>query len=238
MRCGLAAMMMFAATVLAQHQPGGVELEISDGLVTLNVRGAGVEQTVRELAAQAGFDLVVSGEVRGSVNSSLQAVTLGRAIDELLRDHSFVWLQDPGGFGCRDTLWVYGEGDSGPVARWFHDRRPADVDDRLDLIESLSRTYPDDAIGQLQGMLYDERVEIREAAIRSLAEFDSADAAAVLALALADSDPGVRQDVVDALGDMDNSAAAQYLLQALGDPDELVRAVAAERLAELAQTVQ
>ena len=88
----------------------------------------------------------------------------------------------------------------------------------------------------LIGALKDTNVEVRRAAVRSLANFEDRSAAPALREALRDSDAEVRASAVEALGDMHDAASADAIAALIKDPHRDVRSHAIEALTDLELT--
>lgn len=91
-------------------------------------------------------------------------------------------------------------------------------------------------ITALIGVLKDPNVEVRRAAVKSLAGFEDRAAAAGLRESLQDSDAEVRAAAVEGLGDMHDIASADAIAALLKDPNREVRAHAVESLTDLELT--
>jgi beta-lactamase regulating signal transducer with metallopeptidase domain len=88
----------------------------------------------------------------------------------------------------------------------------------------------------LIGALKDTNVEVRRAAVRSLANFEDRSAAPALRESLRDSDAEVRASAVEALGDMHDAASADAIAALIKDPHRDVRSHAIEALTDLELT--
>lgn len=85
----------------------------------------------------------------------------------------------------------------------------------------------------LMGVLKDPDVEVRRAAVRSLANFEDPSTAPALREALRDADAEVRANAVEALGNIHDAASADAIAALLKDPNKDVRAHAIDALTEL-----
>ena len=85
----------------------------------------------------------------------------------------------------------------------------------------------------LAAALVDDTVQVRLAAIESLAAIGSVDAALALQMALRDPAPRVREATVDALQEIGGATALALLEQARADPVDYVREAATEAIERL-----
>ena len=88
-------------------------------------------------------------------------------------------------------------------------------------------------VAALMSVLKDPDIEVRRAAIRSLANFEDPAAIPALREALRDSDAEVRSNAVEALGNLHDAASADAIAALIKDPNREVRANAIEALTEL-----
>jgi HEAT repeat protein len=106
-----------------------------------------------------------------------------------------------------------------------NDERPTAMDD-----PGVVRR--EQALAEVRVMLWDEDLEVREAALDVFLELRVQDTA-TLSLLVTDADAEMRQSVVDALTDMGGPVAESLLQNATYDPHPAVRQAALEGLEEL-----
>jgi beta-lactamase regulating signal transducer with metallopeptidase domain len=92
-------------------------------------------------------------------------------------------------------------------------------------------------VAALMSVLKDPDVEVRRAAIRSLANFEDPATVAAFREALHDSDAEIRSAAVEALGNLHDAASADAIAALIKDPNKDVRANAIEALTDLELTV-
>jgi beta-lactamase regulating signal transducer with metallopeptidase domain len=88
----------------------------------------------------------------------------------------------------------------------------------------------------LIGALKDANVEVRRAAVRSIANFEDRSAIPALREALRDADAEVRAHAIEALGDLHDAASADAIAALIKDPNRDVRSHAIEALTDLELT--
>jgi beta-lactamase regulating signal transducer with metallopeptidase domain len=88
-------------------------------------------------------------------------------------------------------------------------------------------------VAALMSVLKDSDIEVRRAALRSLANFEDPAAIPALREALRDSDAEVRSNAVEALGNLHDAASADAIAALIKDPNREVRANAIEALTDL-----
>ena len=109
---------------------------------------------------------------------------------------------------------------------------------RLDLKHSVGQLADTGRIvAALLSVLKDPDVEVRRAAVRSLANFEDPATVAAFREALHDSDAEIRSAAVEALGNLHDAASADAIAALIKDPNKDVRANAIEALTDLELTV-
>jgi HEAT repeat protein len=213
---------------------------VEEGVVTVNIAGASLEEVLNEIRAQSRIRLVLHGSRPETISAEFQAVPLDEALRRLIKANFLllyspdghlveVWvLRDPGERilsgerGALDSL--IGELQRGePAQRW----RAA-----LALGEFKNEQALAPGIGALEG---DDAPEVRQAAISALEDLGGQQAIAALAAAVSgDSDDSVRLSAVEALARLGGPEAVEPLTRALrADAEFLVRYEALVNLAEL-----
>ena len=108
------AALLLAATMVAWDFHGAVaveppvtamqdlQVEFRDGLLTLQARDVPLDDILRAIGANAGFDVVVKGDHSAPVSRSFSALALEEGLRRLLGGTSFVMFY--GGTGGADRL--------------------------------------------------------------------------------------------------------------------------------------
>ena len=225
-------------------------VRFADGVLTVQVRDASVEELVEEVARQSGLNIVWYGTISERITLDFQGLSLDQALTRILRQHSFALASARPG-----KLWIIPKGAEGssPQAAAANEREgrdflPEESTDLMLLIAALrsedswEREEAVEALGEIGGpesaqilgvALKDEDEDVRQAAIAALAHIGGDQSAQVLAIALEDEDEWFREEAVEALGEIGGDRAIRLLEQALSDEYEGVRDTAEELLEEL-----
>ncbi len=225
-------------------------VRFADGVLTVKVHDASVEELVEEVARQSGLNIVWYGTISDRITLDFQRLTLDQALARILRQHSFALASARPG-----KLWIIPKGAEGSpsqaAATNESEREDVLQDESLDITlliaalrseDSWEREEAVEALGELGGpesaqflgvALKDEDEDVRQAAIAALAQIGGDQAARVLAVALEDEDEWVREEAVEALGEIGGDSAIRLLEEALSDEYEGVRDTAEELLEEL-----
>jgi hypothetical protein len=213
--------------------PSALEVRVSQGLVTLEARGARLEDVLRALATRAGFELELRGDLSATVTRSFTDVPLDRAIQRLVRGQSlgFVYAPDAAGVRLRE-LWVIASAPAAPVvARPGGPERAA----QLRRIGALAARRDAPALGALAATLAgDADPFLRARAAAALSQTRQPEASRALEAALGDRDASVRIQAVRGLVLLAREQAVDPVGRLLAtDPDARVRRTAAYSLGAL-----
>ncbi len=235
-------------------------VRIANGLLTVKVHDASVEELVEEVARQSGLNIVWYGTISERITLDFQGLALDQALARILRYHSFALAfsrtgEGPSNFPRPRKLWIIPRGAEGspPQATAASESEQEDLlqEESTDIMlliaalrseDSWEREEAVEALGELGGpesaqflgvALTDEDEDVRQAAIAALAHIGGDQAAQVLAVALEDEDEWFREEALEALGEIGGDSAIRLLEQALSDEYEGVRDTAEELLKEL-----
>lgn len=270
-RVGAAAAFLGAALIWAtpdasagapvRAEPGGVQAEVRDGLLTLDARDAPLDSVLRAIGEQAGFDVVIEGNLGMPVSRSFAALPLGQGIRHVMGGTSYVMTYGGSGeAGGPRLLRAYGLGESGtgaeevswPEVRIVPDPTQADMEawilERLTRadrgarivavrrVERLEHAVALDIAAQVLGQDGDPVVRGQAAAV--LGRLGGDRAAGLLEAALEDADASVRRQAAHAMGALDGDEAIHDLGRVLlRHPDREVRLIALESLASASDEV-
>jgi len=203
--------------------PATDEVAVREGLLSVNLRGAPIADVLLAIGTQAGFEVIIRGDLSAPVTWSFTDLPLDKGIRRLLDDSSLIMVYAPsrGRAEPRPLLKVIALGASGNAAAGT---------------ASLTRTMPGNNTEVSQETvsvsLSDDR-EDRLRAVQRLAIVPDAAATKGLTLLLSqDDDPLIRQIAAIALGNVGGAHAQAALMAALQDEDGLVRERAIQALAK------
>jgi hypothetical protein len=228
---------------------GDIQVEFRDGFLTLEAREASLDDVLRAIGEEAGFKVVIKGDLSALVSQSFSGLPLNRGLRQLAGRLSFVMsygasgrlqhltlLRDAtageGAAPAPEVLIVY-EPSQAEMEAWIL-KRLAHEDRQLRVIgvRRLKRLEPDVAVEIAAEVLKDDPDPIvRGQAAATLGKVGGDSAASLLDEVLADEDASVRNHAVRALAALDGDLAAQSLGQVLLDhPDRDLRHSALEAL--------
>jgi len=196
----------FAETPLASADVA-IEVELRDGLLTLNASGAPLAAVIREIGNKAGFETLVYSEPERRVTRSMIDVPLEQALGELLQDVSNVMTFDQSAAPTR--VWLYGTSAATGAASTAGTPESPVITRTLDSATASRITAMRDEAAQGD-------LEAREELTQLLRE---------------DTDPAVRSKAAVALGDIGDPAVVSALRIGAGDSEQIVRLRAIRALA-------
>lgn len=231
---------------------GSVQVEFRDGLLTLDVRDAPLDDVLRTIGKKAGFEVVIKVDLSTPVSRSFAAMPLDQGIRRLIGETSFVMAYGGSGDAVRLTLLSPGASDGGTeigrlevtavdepsqadIEEWILSRlTQPDRGVRIVAVRRLMRLERELAVDIAARVLdHDDDPAVRGEAAAVLGQIGGDRAAILLDLAVADAEASVRIHAVRALGALGGEAAVHGLGRALLEhPDRDVRLIAAEGLAE------
>ena len=185
-----------------------IEVELRDGLLTLNASGAPLADVIRRIGNEAGFETLVYAEPERLVTRSMTDVPLEQALGELLQDVSNVITFDRSAAPARVRL--YGTAATGAAAT-PGTPEPAVITRQLD-------SETDSRITAIHGEAAQGDLEAREELTRLLRE---------------DTDPAVRSRAAAALGEIGDPTVVPVLQIGAGDSEQIVRLRAIRALAAI-----
>ncbi len=236
--------------------PGNVQVDIRNGLLTLDAHGAPLETVLNAIGKEATFDVVIDADLDSSVNRSFSGLPVDQSLRRLLDGASFVMVYSGSGDAKRLTLLhVYaGAGTAGVKAvrpqvttveeslqadmeGWIRTRlESTDRGTRIVAVRRLTQLESEVAVGiAAQVLEYDDDPIVRGQAAATLGKLAGNGASRVLEAALADDVPSVRMHAVKALGAVRDEYATKVLGQVLlQHRDAQMRLAAARELAGIA----
>ncbi len=208
--------------MLAVKDPDArIEVQVRNGLVSLNVRDAPVAEVIRKIGEEAGFETVVLGPLDHQITRSLTEMPVYDAVRRLARETTFIMIH----------------------ARSKSDAEAAPIKEVRLYRSTLGQPPPDhvttvkDAVDPevLAGLSADDaRARIR--AVQKLGRTGEESAVAVLEQVIRkDDDPLVRGQAAAALGKIGSERAVPALEAALGDPVQSVRIQAVRGLGRIGE---
>ena len=210
------------AQMLADKDPDArIEVQVRNGLVSLNVRDAPVAEVIRKIGEEAGFETVVLGPLDHQITRSLTEMPVYDAVRRLARETTFVMI----------------------LARSKSHAEAAPIKEVRLYRSTLGQPPPDhvttvkDAVDPevLAGLSADDaRARIR--AVQKLGRTGEESAVAVLEQVIRkDDDPMVRAQAAAALGKIGSERAVPALEAALRDPVQSVRIQAVRGLGRIGE---
>ncbi len=196
-----------------------LEVELQDGLLTVDAQNVKLEKVLDAIGENAGFDVVINGMLDSQPSSwsfdSLPPIEIIRSmVDEYNIAMHYDFHDDKTSSENYGTLWIFGNFTSN-----FED---------TESVENYSRTHSLSMVLQ-----QDDDPSARLQAINELSTIGGAEASEALAKGLGDSDPSIRIEVVRSLGSVGAENAIPTLAQVLySDPDSDVRLAAVQTIAE------
>ncbi len=197
-----------------------LEVELQDGLLTVDAQNVKLESVLYAIGENAGFDVVINGMLDSQPSSwsfdSLPPIEIIRSmVDEYNIAMHYDFQDDKTSSENDDTLWIFGNFAS------------SNVED-TESVESNSRTHSLSMVLQ-----QDDDPSARLQAINELSTIGGAEASEALTNGLGDSDPAIRIEVIRSLGSVGADKAIPTLAQVLySDPDSDVRLAAVQTIAE------
>ncbi len=208
----------------AEHAPPATnDVAVRAGLLTVKLHDAPMADVLLTIGAQAGFEVIIRGDLGAPVTWSFSDLPLDKGIRRLLDDSSLIMLYAPtqGHAGVRPLVKVIALGASGDAAAGT---------------APVARTMPSEKTEVSQeaaALSLIDGHEDRLRAVQRLAIIPDEAASKDLALLLSqDEDPLIRQIAAIALGKVGGAGAELALTTALGDEDSLVRVRAIQALAK------
>ena len=263
---GLAGLLLVPAIASLNHpgqdalaaenaSPSANEVAVRDGLLSVKLRDAPMGNVLLAVGAQAGFEVIIRGDLSAPVTWSFSDVPLDKGIRRLLDDSPLVMIYAPsqGQVGARPLIKVIALGAGGdaatgtvPVARTMPANNTEvsqqtaavglndDLADRLRAVQRLA-IMPDAAATRDLALLLsqDEDSLIRQIAAIALGKIGGARAEAALTAALQDEESLVRGRAIQALAKWGPDALGSLVETLMKDPAPNVRRQAALSLGRM-----
>lgn len=215
-------------------------IRVEEGVVTVKIAGASLEEVLKEISAQSRIRLVLHGFRPEPLSAEFQAVPLDEALRRLIKAN-FLLVYAPD--GNLAEVWVLrkpGErtlsGERGSLDSLIGELQRGEPAQRSRAALALGEVKNEQALAPVIEVLEgDDAPEVRQAAISALEDLGGQQAIAALAAAVADdSDDFVRLSAVKALAKLGGPEAVEPLTRAVrADAEFLVRYEALVSLAEL-----
>ncbi|MDH3376569.1 MAG: HEAT repeat domain-containing protein [Gammaproteobacteria bacterium] len=238
---------------LQSVRPDSIQIHVQEGFLTLEAYDAPLATLLQIIGEEAGFDVVIEGDLSMTVNSSFTVVPLDRALRRLLDGISFMFFEYSGSTKRLDELWVFAAVESGgeqtfqPKVTTVEEPSQADMEtwilDRLTspqrgarivAVRRLARLEPEVAARiAIQVLESEADAVVRGQAAAMLGKIGGDEASRLLELALADEEASVRRHAIQALRAIGAEQATTILGRVLTeDPDQEIRLMALETLIE------
>ncbi len=244
-----------AALAAENASPATNEVAVREGLLTVELRDAPMADVLLAIGAQAGFEVIIRGDLSAPVTWSFSDIPLDKGIRQLLDDSSLIVIYAPsqGPAGVRPLVKVIALGARGdaaarttPVAQTMPSEKTElsqetaavslndDREDRLRAVQRLA-IIPDAATTKELTLLLsqDEDPLIRRIAAIALGNNGGAGAEAALTAALKDEDSLVRGRAIQALAKWGPKTVGSLVRLLMKDPDPTVRRQAALSLGRM-----
>ena len=173
----------FALLSTSSFSDAGVSVSVDDEHVSVVAAGATRKAILEALAAKGMLDVVSVHSLDQRIDFEAGPFTLGEILQRLLRQHSYMYVQQPG----TDRLWVLAAGD--PRGKEW-------------------QAISDDLSHQVRLNLTDSDPEVRVEAVLAASELATATAVQLLVPAVHDPAPAVREAAEAVLDDL---GATEYL---------------------------
>ena len=235
-----------------------VLIELKEGLLTVDVQDAALNQVLTTIAAQGKFRVLFVDPAQHRISLAFADLPLKKGLEELLKGHDHIFRYS-GKNGSLSTVAVYARKTSTTPPQSLQ-RQPAqhtqgidpqsidpdepdvallsaqalgspDKDVRLEAVEELADLdNPAETAHVLtEVLLKDENSDVREAALESLADFEDQDFQRHAAsLSINDSEQDIRMRAVEILTDIEDWDTLRDVAQTHDDPE--IRALANDAL--------
>ena len=229
--------------------PATDEVAVREGLLSVNLRDAPMADVLLAIGTQAGFEVIIRGDLSAPVTRSFTDLPLDKGIRRVVGDGSLIMIYAPsrgrGEVRALVKVIALGAGDNAaagtaPLARKMPGKKTRvsqdtvtvnlsdDREDRLRAVQRLAIVPDAAATKDLTVLLSrDEDPLIRQIAAIALGNVGGADAGAALTAALEDEDSLVRERAIQALAKWGPEAVGSLIKTLMDDPDAAVRRQAA-----------
>ena len=181
-----------------------IEIEVEDGLVSIEAAHEPLDVVIENLANESGFRLIWQEPLQRRVDVRYHRRPLPDALNELLQTESYLLL-------LPDPSDARGERPSVPATLWIFPDGSGEAVSAAEFLETVL----------LQGRIGEKKAAIRElrrldtaAAVESLGDFGDTRSRDIIQDALSDPDPGVRRRAVEILEELDDEAMFRALFSA------------------------
>ncbi len=235
-----------------------VLIELKEGLLTVDVQDAALNQVLTAVAEQGNFRVLFVDPAQNRISLAFADLPLKKGLEELLKGHDHIFRYS-GKNGSLSTVAVYARKTSTTPTQSLQ-RQPAqhtqaidpqsidpdepdvallsaqalgspDEDVRLEAVEELADLdNPAETAHVLtEVLLKDENSDVREAALESLADFEDQDfQRRAASLSINDSEQDIRMRAVEILTDIEDWDTLRDVAQTHDDPE--IRALANDAL--------
>ncbi len=238
-----------AAAAEERAAPGEIDVTVEDGVLSVHVRDAPLEDVLRAIAERTGLRFKFAGDLVSPVTAWF-ALSVEEGIKHLVGDNGLIMIYEPArgrtGQSVLTEFQVYGPPDGRVVTiepavkessfdRVYEEFGQLDRKSQLRAVRELHGLNDEASAVTLVGIVArSEDPVVRRTAAQAVRTLSSDTASAALTTALMEEEPPVRMQAIRVLSKVSGSEAVNALGQALvDDPDTKVRRMAAWALATL-----
>ena len=245
-----------SATVAAATEPR-LDVEVSQGTFSLVAESVALDEVLRKIGQEAGFEVEIAGELNQPLSLSLTDQPIVAGLRRLLARQSSIFIHHPESqVLARVIAWDPAEGTPNPIAssngtaprplsaasQGLRDRQSIDLRDhsldreaRLSMLEEVAADPSEAQVATLAFLLgQDDDAAIRRVAAIGLSKTDGPNARKALVRALRDPDAQVRRRALQGLGRLDGSLVVAAIAKALHrDREPEIRETAAHLLGRI-----
>jgi hypothetical protein len=230
-----------------------IRIHVDDGLLTLDAHAVPLSVLLRAIGEEAGFEVVIEGDLDVPVDHSFTRVPLEQGLKRLLDRNSFMvffdgpenmqelrvleTLRDASEQPVQPTVTTIEEPSRADIETWILDRlADPQPQTRIVAVRRLVHLEPDVAANIAARVLKSENDPVvRGQTVATLGKIGGDSVSGLLELALADQQASVRKHAIRAFRTVGAGQAITALESILtGDPDREVRLMALETLMEVA----
>ncbi len=252
----MAVCLLLSATEAGATEPR-LEVEVSEGTLSLVAEDVALDELLRKIGQEAGFEVEIAGELDQSLSMSLTKVPVVAGLRRLLARNSSILIHHPGSQTlARLIAWdpldqtartIDSDGAGSPTVLSMAGRSPRDRqsialldnsldrDSRLSKLEEVAINPSEAQVPTLAFLLgKDDDAAIRRVAAIGLSKVDGPKARQALVRALQDSDAQVRRRALQGLGRLGGSQVVAAIAKALHrDTEPEIRETAAHLLGRI-----
>ena len=225
-----------AADLRSSDPQSGIQVKIESGLLTLDVDGAPLSEVLRSISEQAGFKLLLKGDLNRPTSLAFSNLPLHRALRRVLGRTPYLTVQDPNSSSSENgsllEVRVYGAGQGQSRAPVIEQRHKAPKDGSDPAPQAPSKTKEDMIIAKLG---HSDRAA-RILAVRMTGELQNDAASQILQRVLSeDRDATVKSYAIRMLRSLaiEEQTSIEVLQYGLEDEERVVRLEAVRALSRI-----